>query len=128
MDFFRLHAKPVCRIVAACLLILSTHIPSAHAGIIGTEILLNAEQNRATVENFLARADVRTQLTLLGVDPTQATLRTSNLTDMEVQAMAERINAMPAGGDAVGAVVFVFLVLLITDLLGLTDVFPFVKK
>ena len=128
MNFFRQHAKPVCRIVAACLLILSTYIPSARAGIIGTEILLNAEQSRATVETFLAREDVRNQLALLGVDPAQASLRTSNLTDMEVQAMAERIEAMPAGGDAVGAIVFIFLVLLVTDLLGLTDVFPFVKK
>jgi hypothetical protein len=128
MDFFRLHAKPVCRIVAACLLILSTYIPSAHAGIIGTEILLNAEQNRNTVETFLAREDVRTQLTLLGVDPIQASLRTSNLTDREVQAMAERIQTMPAGADAGGTILLIFLVLLVTDLLGLTDVFPFVKK
>jgi hypothetical protein len=28
----------------------------------------------------------------------------------------------------VGAILIIFLVLLITDLLGLTDVFPFVKK
>jgi hypothetical protein len=128
MEFFRHCARPVCRIVAACLFILSTYVPSTHAGIIGTETLLNAEQDRATVETFLARADVRGQLTLLGVDPSQASLRVANLTDTEVQAMAERIDSMPAGGDAAGAIVFIFLVLLVTDLLGLTDVFPFVKK
>lgn len=128
MIFFRLHAKPVCRLVAACMLMLSTYIPSAHAGIIGTEALLNAQQNRATVETFLAREDVRNQLTLLGVDPALASLRSSNLTNQEVQALAERIQSLPAGGDAAGAIVFIFLVLLVTDLLGLTDVFPFVKK
>lgn len=128
MNFFRLHAKPVCRLVAACLLILSTYVPSARAGIVGTETLLNAEQNRVAVTSFLAREDVRQQLALLGVDPEQAALRASNLTDAEVQAMAERIEAMPAAGDAAGAIVFIFLVLLVTDLLGLTDVFPFVKK
>lgn len=128
MNFFRLHAKPVCRLVAACMLILSTYVPSARAGIIGTEALLNAQQNRAAVETFLAREDVRQQLTLLGVDPESAALRASNLTDQEAQAMAERIQSLPAGGDAAGAILLIFLVLLVTDLLGLTDVFPFVKK
>jgi hypothetical protein len=128
MNFFRLCAKPACRLAAACLLILSSYMPTAHAGMIGTETLLNAELNRSTVATFMAREDVRLQLVLLGVDPTQASLRVSGLTDTEVQAMAEHIDTMPAGGDAVGAIVFIFLVLLVTDLLGLTDVFPFVKK
>jgi hypothetical protein len=128
MNFFRHCAKPVCRVTAACMLILSIHIPAAHAGMIGTEVLLNAEQNRATIETFMSRADIRGQLTLLGVDPAQASVRVANLTDAEVQAMAERIDAMPAGGDAAGVILIIFLVLLMTDLLGLTDVFPFVKK
>lgn len=128
MNFFRVHAKPVCRIAAACLLILSVYTPAARAGIVGTEALLNAGQNRATVETFLARTDVREQLTALGVDPAQASLRAASMTDAEVQALADRIDSLPAGGDAVGAIVFIFLVLLVTDLLGLTDVFPFVKK
>lgn len=128
MNFFRQYAKPICRLVATCMLVLSAYAPSARAGIIGTETLLNAERNRATVETFMAREDVRQQLTLLGVDPAQASLRASNLTDAEVQSLAERIDSLPAGGDAAGAIVFIFLVLLVTDLLGLTDVFPFVKK
>jgi hypothetical protein len=44
-----------------------------------------------------------------------------------VAQLAGRIDSLPAGGDVIGAVVFVFLVLLITDLLGLTKVFPFTK-
>lgn len=128
MNFFRYYAKPACRLAAVCMLILSTWIPGARAGIVGTETLLSAELNRATVETFLAREDVRKQLTSLGVDPAQAGLRASNLTDAEAQALAERIHNLPAGGDAAGAIVFIFLVLLVTDLLGLTDVFPFVKK
>jgi hypothetical protein len=128
MNFSRQYAKPACRLAAVCMLILSTWVPVARAGIIGTEILLNAERDRSTVETFFAREDVRQQLVLLGVDPAQAELRASNLTDLEAQALAERIHSMPAGGDAAGAIVFIFLVLLVTDLLGLTDVFPFVKK
>ncbi|HEX5056699.1 MAG TPA: PA2779 family protein [Gammaproteobacteria bacterium] len=128
MNFFRLHAKLACHIAAACMLFVSAYAPAAHAGIVGTEALLNAEQSRATVNAFLAREDVRGQLAMLGVDPAQASLRTDALTDSEVQALADRIDNLPAGGDLIGAAVFVFLVLLVTDLLGLTDVFPFVKK
>jgi hypothetical protein len=110
------------------MLILSVYAPCARAGIVGTEALLHEESNRSAIETFMAREDVRKQLGLLGVDPAQASLRAANLTDLEAQAMAERIGSMPAGGDVASAIVFVFLVLLVTDLLGLTDVFPFVRK
>jgi hypothetical protein len=42
------------------------------------------------------------------------------------------MDQLPAGGDGigtiVGAAVLVFLILLITDILGFTHVFPFVKS
>ena len=42
------------------------------------------------------------------------------------------IDPLPAGGDALGVILgvalIVFLVLLITDIMGYTDIFPFVKK
>jgi hypothetical protein len=45
-----------------------------------------------------------------------------------VRTLAAKIDELPAGGDALGLLVFVFIVLLITDILGFTDIFPFVKK
>jgi hypothetical protein len=49
-----------------------------------------------------------------------------------VREIAGRLDQLPAGQSAVGAVVgailIIFLVLLITDLLGLTNVFPFVRR
>ena len=46
--------------------------------------------------------------------------------------MADQIERLPAGGSAIGVIIgaalIVFLVLLATDILGYTDVFPFVKK
>jgi hypothetical protein len=50
------------------------------------------------------------------------------MTDEEVRALNQKMDEMPAGSGVVGAVVLIFLVLLITDIAGLTDVFPFVKK
>lgn len=54
--------------------------------------------------------------------------RVDALTDAEAQQLARQLDTMPAGGNALGVLLTVFLVLLITDLLGWTDVFPFTKK
>jgi hypothetical protein len=128
MQFFRNHAKPVIGYLCVCLLGLSAYTPAAHAGIVGTEALLNAAATREEISAFLARDDVQQQLIKYGVDPAEAQARANNLTNQEAQALAERIDSSPAGGDVLGSLVFVFLVLLVTDLLGLTDIFPFVKK
>ena len=68
-------------------------------------------------------------MTELGVSPTQAQARVASLSDAEVSRLAGEIETSPAAGNGVvGAVVFVFLVLLVTDLLGLTKVFPFTRS
>lgn len=128
MQSIRRFAKPLTYVVTTCFIALSCYVPAANAAIVGTESLLSVETNRARVETFLARADVQQQLVKQGIDPEQALSRVNRLTDAEVNALAEKIDTMPAGGDVVGAAVFIFLVLLVTDLLGLTDVYPFVKN
>lgn len=127
MDLIRRYAKPFTYIVTAAFLFLSCYAP-ANAAILGTESLLEAETSRAKVATFLTRTDVQNQLIKRGINPEQALSRVTRLTNTEVNALAEKIDTMPAGGDVVGAAVFIFLVLLVTDLLGLTDVYPFVKN
>lgn len=107
----------------------------AQAEMITTDQVLQGTDpsgDRARVETFLSRDDVQGQLILLGIDPEEAASRVASLTDKEVQQIAGRLDQLPAGegglGPIVGAIVFIFLVLLITDLLGLTDVYPFVNK
>lgn len=109
--------------------------PAAHAGMISTESVLNAQQaqqNRARVRAFMQRDDVRTYLEQQGVAPDDALARVDRLTDNEVATVAGRLDRMPAGGsiggDLLGVALVVFIVLLITDILGFTDVFPFVVK
>jgi hypothetical protein len=91
-----------------------------------------SSDDRTQVRDFLAREDVQQQLTLLGVDPEEAARRVAGLSDEEIQQIAGRLDELPAGegavGVVVGAVLIIFLVLLVTDLLGLTDVYPFVNK
>ena len=49
------------------------------------------------------------------------------LTDQEAQLLAGRIDKLPAAGDVIGALLLVFILLLITDILGYTKVFPFTR-
>ena len=88
--------------------------PSAHDGLL----------------RVLDRADVQQQLRTQGVSVEQAKARVAALSDAEAAQLAAQIESLPAGGDAgalIGALLVVFLVLLLTDILGLTKVFPFTK-
>jgi hypothetical protein len=131
MDRLRRLTKPVGHLVAFGILALSLHLPAAQAGMIGTEAVVNAaqvQQDRERLRSALNRDDVQAQLIARGVDPTQVQARVDSLTDQEVQALNGKLDQLPAGGDSfLGALVFIFIVLLITDILGFTNIFPFVK-
>lgn len=119
--------KTLFRRLIACLLIVA--LP-AQAGLVSTESVA-AAGSRERVAAFLERADVQVQMQALGVSPQDVSARVAALTDAEVAGLAGKIDTLPAGGDGVGAVLgvalLVFVILLITDILGLTKVFPFTK-
>ncbi len=88
-----------------------------------------SSEERARVQAFLSRKDVAQQLTRLGVDAASAQARVDALTDAEVAQLDHQIEQLPAGGSSVlGALVFIFVLLLITDILGFTKVFPFTRS
>lgn len=109
-------------------------VPLAGAAMITTETMVTTEQaseSRVRLATLLAREDVSSALQAQGVSSEEVLARVNSLTDPEVVKLSQSIDDLPAAGDfggLIGAVVFVFLVLLITDIVGLTDVFPFVKK
>jgi len=123
-----------CRFLSALLAVSILFVsvqPVANAAIVSTSELVAIEQTeigREYLLNSLEREEVRTALTSQGVDLEMAKKRVASMTDEEVKALNQKMEEMPAGGGVVGVLVIVFLVLLITDLVGLTDVFPFVKK
>ena len=123
--------KPVSYLVVLSLLALNLYLPAAHAGMIGTEAVVNAaqtQQYRERLHSALSRDDVQAQFLARGVDPAQVQARVDSLTDEEMQTLATNMDQLPAGGDGVvGALVLIFVILLITDLLGLTNIFPFVR-
>jgi len=110
-------------------------ISPIQAAMISTEQVLNTSQpnpDRERLIAFLEREDVQKQLVSWGLDKEMAKARVNSLTDEEVSQVVHQMDQLPAGGDGlgilVGAVVLIFLVLLVTDILGYTDVFKFVKK
>jgi len=87
----------------------------------------NAERSR--VLSVLERDDVRAQLEAHGVTAAQVKARVAAMTDDELAQLAGQIDSLPAGGaDVLGVILVVFLVLLITDILGFTKIFPFTKS
>jgi hypothetical protein len=72
---------------------------------------------------------VARQLVRLGVDPAAAQARVAALTDTEISRIDQHLDQLPAGGSSViGALVFIFVLLVITDILGFTKVFPFTRS
>jgi hypothetical protein len=131
MPVLRRFIKPVSFFVLTAFLAVTLYVPAAQAAMIGTDAVVNAAQSqqaRDSLRATLDREDVKQQLLAQGVNPDQLQSRVDALTDPEVQQLAARMDQMPAGGDALGIAVLVFLVLLLTDILGYTDIFPFVKK
>jgi len=122
-----------CRFLTALLAVSILFVsvqPAANAAIVSTSELVATEQSeigREYLLNSLEREEVRTVLTSQGVDLEMAKQRVASMTDEEVKALNQKMEEMPAGG-VVEALLIVFLVLIITDLVGWTDVFPFVDK
>lgn len=83
---------------------------------------------RERIIGFFSRDDVRKSLEAHGVAPQAAIDRVGALSDEEVQQLAARIDQAPAGGDVIGVLFAVFIILLVTDILGLTKVFPFTRS
>lgn len=105
--------------------------PAAQAGVVSTEAAFAAatlDADRARLADALAREDVTALFVAHGVDPAVVQARVAGLTADEVQRLNAQMDQLPAGGDVLGVIVFIFVLLLITDLLGWTDVFPFTKK
>jgi hypothetical protein len=128
-------AKPVSFIMAIIMIVIFTPCQTVLAKMISVETLQDAgrvEDARTFVNSVLSRDEVTASIVARGIDVHEAMARIDALSDAEIIALADRMEQLPAGGSAfgtiVGAAVIVFIVLLITDIMGFTDIFPFVKK
>lgn len=97
-----------------------------HAGMVGTEAMVGAETRAAdlaTVSRFLDRDTVRAEMERFGVSPADAAERVAALSDTELRQLAAGIGQQPAGAGAIEVVGIVFIVLLILELVGVTNIF-----
>jgi hypothetical protein len=110
-----------------CLAVLNLGSPLvARAELVGTLQAVEAGTragNLEAVNAALARDQVRSQMLALGVDPADVAARVARLTNSELATLAQRMDQMPAGGDALAVIGIVFLVLLILEAVGVTDIF-----
>lgn len=118
------------RCIAASLIVCIGGIampPPAQAGMVATDAVLASGGDRDRIGSLLDRADVQAQLAAYGVNPSDVKARVAVLTDEEAADLARHIDTAPAGG-IIGVILLVFLVLLLTDILGFTKVFPFTRS
>ncbi len=117
------------RLVLTCLLslTLTTVAPfAAHADMLSTSMILSEAERSARVdlvESYLDREDVRSQMEAMGVDPALAAERVAGLTDGQLQKLAVDIESAPAGSGDLGIVITVLVILLLLELLGVTNIF-----
>ncbi len=119
------------RILILSMLSLGLPLQSVQAAIIGADKVTVSTQgqfDRERIRNIIEREDVRSALEKQGIDARTAHARVDALTDEEVQRVAGKLDQLPAGGDVLGVLLTVFVVLLVTDILGFTKVFPFTRS
>ena len=113
----------------------ATPVAAASAGspLVSTQEALEAadhDADRERIMETLNREDVREALAAQGVDLEKAEARVAALSDEEARQMAEQLDELPAGADVgtvVGVLFVIFVILLVTDLLGLTNFYPFTR-
>jgi hypothetical protein len=118
-------------LIFLCALLL-TLLPATPvlAGMLDTNTLIaaaGADADRAALVQRLGSGDLRSALTRMGVDPDNAQARVDRLTDAEVAELNARLEQLPAGAGVLEVLLILFLVFVIMDALGVTDIFPFVN-
>ena len=112
-------------IVITLAAMLATSLP-ATAGIVGTERMVALETRSHTLDRIdvvLAGDAVAAQLANWGVAPEMVRERMAAMSDAELQNLAASMEANPAGGNVLVVIGVLFVVLVILDLVGVTNIF-----
>jgi hypothetical protein len=133
----RLHMRRIRRSgwfvsILMTFILLAINLPaqSVFAVMVGTEAVLANNQDmknvRESVRAFLDRNEIQSLLSAGGIDPGEAKKRVDSLSDTEVRQIADKIEQLPAGRSFSGTLLYLaiiaVLVLLITEMLGYTDI------
>lgn len=115
--------------LALSFLLICAPISQAQAAIIANAQLIDQVQqvnDKAALLQTINRVDVQEQLLGMGVNTAELESRISQMTQQEIAQLNQQINELPAGGDVLGIIVLIFIIFIITDVIGATDIFPFI--
>ena len=120
--------RPLAWLLSALLILMP--VMSAQAGMLDTDTLITtgqSQQSIAGLQQLLEHEDAQRQLLALGVSPDQVRERVASLSDSELARINQGIDTLNAGGDSVlGVLLIIFIVFVITDVIGATNIFPFI--
>jgi hypothetical protein len=120
--------RPLAWFLSAMLVLIP--VMPAQAAMVGTDQIVNQTDSsltRGELQQFLDREATQKQLHAWGVSPDRIGERVNRLTDMELARINQERGRLNAGGDSViGILLILFIVFIITDAIGATDIFPFV--
>ena len=119
--------KYLSLLLSAALMIMSLN--NAGAAIVGNDVVFSHMQHNSAKAELLQtinRSDVKQQLLSLGVNAADVESRINLMTDEEIAQLNQQIDELPAGGDVLGILLVIFIVFVITDVIGATDIFPFI--
>ena len=109
-------------------LVLIPLLPAQAAMVDNTRIISEqqAALDRAAILAMLDQDIAVQQLESWGVEPGMARARINRLTAQELADINGQLDELRAGGDILGILLVIFIVFVITDVLGATDIFPFI--
>ena len=113
------------------LAMLNTYSLPAYSGVVTTEQLIQQQlesMDRDELVSLLDRSEVRQQLVDRGVDPEYARQRIAALSDAQIEQIKSEVDQLPAGSGVVGILIAVLLVLIILDVVGVTNIFSFIHS
>lgn len=122
----RNNTRRIITFLASLSLLFTTLAGGVNAAMVGTGTAVNNEQRGEQISEinaWLSQDQVRSQLVAMGVDPENATERVASMTSEELRVLHGEIQDLPAGAGLVEVIGLVFIVLLILELVGVTDIF-----
>ncbi len=109
--------------------VFSMSFNNAGAAIVTNDVVVSHMQQdnaKTALLQTINRSDVKQQLLTLGVNPADVESRINLMTHEEIAQLNQQIDELPAGGDVLGILLVIFIVFVITDIIGATDIFPFI--
>jgi hypothetical protein len=123
------HLQRLLSLLLSLSLMLAPMVP-VQAALVGNDQLIAASPanvDRQMLRETLQRDAVKQQLAAFGITQEQALQRVDRMTEQEVAQLNRQLADLPAGGDVWGVIILFLVIFIITDVIGATDIFPFIK-